>query len=54
MFDDLYQVLQQHLPLLVGDDSCCDVAEDVRAASLNCVQVAIQETDNNLIHSTQI
>jgi len=39
VFDDPHQVLEERLPLLVGDDSCSDVTEDVRATRLNGVQI---------------
>ena len=40
MLDYSNEVLEQGLPLLVGDDRSCQVAENVRAASLNGIQVA--------------
>lgn len=42
VFDDLYQVLEQGLSLLVGDDGCCDVSEYVGTAGLNSIQVTTE------------
>ena len=40
MFDDPNEIFEQGLPPLVGDDGCGHVAEDVRAARLDGVQIA--------------
>ena len=42
MLDDSDKISQQGLPLLVSDHSSRDVAEDVRAACLNSVQVTAE------------
>ena len=39
MFDDSDKILEQNLSFLVGDDGSSDVAEYVRAASLDGIQV---------------
>ena len=40
--DDSDEVLEQTLPPLVSDHSCCHIAEDVGTACLDCIQVAGQ------------
>lgn len=40
MLQNFDKVLEQGLPLLVGDYSCCDVTKDMRAAGLNRIQIA--------------
>ena len=45
VLNDPDQVFEKQLPLLVGDDSCRDVAKNVRTASLDSIQItAIQRT----------
>ena len=38
--DDSDEVLEQTLPPLVSDHSCCHIAEDMGKARLDCIQVA--------------
>ena len=40
MFDDSNEILKQGLPLFVGNNSSCQVTEDVRATCLNGIEVA--------------
>ena len=40
--DDSDEVLEQTLPPLVSDHSCCHIAEDMGAACLDCIQIATQ------------
>ena len=40
--DDSDEVLEQTLPPLVSDHSCCHIAEDVGTARLDSIQVAGQ------------
>ena len=39
-FDDPDEVFEDGLSPLVGDDRCCDVAEDVGTAGVNGIQIA--------------
>ena len=48
MFDHSNEVFEQGLPLLVSDYCSCQVAEYVRATSLNGVQVAEGKKDNSV------
>ncbi len=45
MLDDSNKTLEVLLPLLVCDDCCCDVAEDVRTAGLNGIQVTAKRQE---------
>ena len=40
--DDSDEVLEQTLPPLVSDHSCCHIAKDMGTARLDCIQVATQ------------
>ena len=40
--DDSDEVLEQTLPPLVSDHSCCHIAKDMGTACLDCIQIATQ------------
>ena len=47
MFEHPNEVFKQGLPLLVGNYSGSEVAEYVRTACLNCIQVTVREKKMN-------